>query len=79
PTRQIITGPNPDAKLIEAALGKVSLHDVLGNSRFAIDKAATHPLWYKEPHRFRDHVPETEGDGIRSFVYSKKRHFHPAK
>lgn len=77
--RKIITGLNPDARLIEVDFGKVALKDVLGTGRFDIDRAETHPLWYKELHGFRDHVPETEEYGIRSFVYREKRPFHPAK
>ena len=77
--RIIITGLNPDAKLIETDFGSVELADVLGTGRFDIDKAETHPLWYKELHGFRDHVPETEEYGIRSFVYREKRPFHPGK
>ena len=77
--RIIITGLNPDAKLIETDFGRVELADVLGTGRFDIDKAETHPLWYKELHGFRNHVPETEEYGIRSFVYREKRPFHPGK
>ncbi|AHG46011.1 hypothetical protein RLEG12_23430 [Rhizobium leguminosarum bv. trifolii CB782] len=77
--RKIITGLNPDATLIEADFGKVALKEVLGTGRFDIDRAETHPLWYKELHGFKDHVPETEEYGIRSFVYREKRPFHPAK
>jgi len=77
--RIIITGLNADAKLIETDFGRVDLADVLGTGRFDIDKAEIHPLWYKELHGFRDHVPETEEYGIRSFVYRDKRPFQPAK
>ncbi len=77
--RIIIAGLNSDAKLIETDFGRVELADVLGTGRFDIDKAETHPLWYKELHGFRDHVPETEEYGIRSFVYREKRPFHPGK
>ncbi|KEC73671.1 cobalamin biosynthesis protein [Rhizobium leguminosarum bv. phaseoli CCGM1] len=77
--RKIIVGLNPDARLIEADFGKVALKDVLGTGRFDIDRAETHPLWYKELHGFKDHMPETEEYGIRSFVYRERRPFHPAK
>ncbi len=77
--RKIITGLNPDARIIETDFGKVALKDVLGTDSFDIDKAETHPLWYKELHGFKDHVPETEEYGIRSFVYRERRPFHPGK
>jgi G3E family GTPase len=77
--RQIVVGLNPDARLIEVDFGKVGSQDVLGTGLFDIDKAETHPLWYKEMHGFKDHMPETEEYGIRSFVYREKRPFDPAK
>jgi G3E family GTPase len=77
--RQIVVGLNPDARLIEADFGKVRPQEVLGTGLFDIDKAETHPLWYKEMHGFNDHVPETEEYGIRSFVYREKRPFDPAR
>ena len=77
--RKVIVGLNPDAKLIETDFGRVDLGDVLGTARFDIERAETHPLWYKELHGFKDHVPETEEYGIRSFVYREKRPFDPQK
>ena len=77
--RKIIVGLNPDARLIETDFGKVEPAEVLGTGRFDIDRAETHPLWYKELHGFKDHVPETEEYGIRSFVYRAKKPFDPMK
>jgi G3E family GTPase len=77
--RKIIVGLNPDARLIEADFGKVDLKEVLGTGRFDVAKAETHPLWYKELHGFKDHIPETEEYGIRSFVYRAKKPFDPMK
>jgi G3E family GTPase len=77
--RKVIVGLNPDAKLIETDFGAVDPGHVLGTGRFDLDKAETHPLWYKELHGFKDHVPETEEYGIRSFVYREKRPFDPVR
>jgi len=77
--RKVIVGLNPDAKLIETDFGAVDLGQVLGTGRFDLDRAETHPLWYKELHGFKEHVPETEEYGIRSFVYREKRPFDPTK
>lgn len=77
--RKIITGLNPDARLIEADFGKVELKEVLGTGRFDFAKAETNPLWYKELHGFKDHTPETEEYGIRSFVYRAKKPFDPMR
>ncbi len=75
--RKIIVALNPDAKLIETDFGQVDLKDVLGTGRFDIDKAEEHPLWFKELHGFKDHVPETEEYGIRSFVYRARKPLDP--
>ncbi|PWV95645.1 G3E family GTPase [Hoeflea marina] len=77
--RKIIFGLNPDARLIETDFGKVDLKEVLGTGRFDFARAETHPLWFKELHGFRDHVPETEDYGIRSFVYRARKPFDPMR
>jgi G3E family GTPase len=77
--RKIVVGLNPDARLIETDFGRVALRDVLGTGLFDMAKAEQHPLWYKELHGFKDHVPETEEYGIRSFVYRAKKPFDPAR
>ena len=77
--RKIIVGLNPDAKLIEADFGKVALKSVLGTGLFNFAEAETHPLWFKELHGFKDHIPETDEYGIRSFVYRAKRPFDPGR
>lgn len=77
--RKIIIGLNPDARLIEADYGRVELKNVLGTGLFDFAKAETHPLWFKELHGFKGHIPETEEYGIRSFVYRAKQPFDPAR
>jgi G3E family GTPase len=77
--RQIVAGLNAGARIIETDFGHVELSDILGTGRFDFEKASEHPLWFKELHGFRDHVPETEEYGIRSFVYRAKQPFHPAR
>ncbi|SCX01125.1 putative metal chaperone YciC [Agrobacterium sp. DSM 25558] len=77
--RKIIVGLNPDAKLIEADFGKVEPKSVLGTGLFDFAEAETHPLWFKELHGFKQHIPETEEYGIRSFVYRAKRPFDPTR
>ncbi|WP_349434680.1 GTP-binding protein [Pararhizobium sp. A13] len=77
--RKIVIGLNPDARLLEADFGRVALRDVLGTGLFDMAKAQQHPLWYKELHGFKDHMPETEEYGIRSFVYRAKKPFDPTR
>ncbi len=52
---------------------------MLGTGLFDFDKAHEHPLWFKELNGFRDHVPETEEYGIRSFVYRARQPFAPSR
>jgi G3E family GTPase len=75
----IVRSLNSDARLVEADFGEVPLSEVLHTGRFNFEKAQQHPLWFKELNGFKDHVPETEEYGVRSFVYRSRRPFHPAR
>jgi G3E family GTPase len=77
--RKIIRALNPDAELLEVDFGRVPLEKILDTGRFDFEKAQEHPLWFKELNGFKDHVPEIEEYGIRSFVYREKRPFDPMK
>lgn len=77
--RKVIRSLNPDAELVETDFAKVPLDKVLDTGRFDFEKAEQHPLWFKELNGFRDHIPETEEYGIRSFVYRERRPFDPIK
>ncbi len=77
--RKIIAGLNPDARVIEVDFGAVAPGDILGTGLFDFAEAETHPLWFKELHGFKDHVPETEEYGIRSFVYKARAPFNPTR
>ncbi|MCO5065625.1 MAG: GTP-binding protein [Rhizobiaceae bacterium] len=77
--RKIIKALNPDAELIETDFARVELGRVLDTGRFDFAKAEENPLWFKELYGFKDHIPETEEYGIRSFVYREKRPFDPLK
>lgn len=77
--RKIVRSLNPDAELIETDFAQVLLDKVLNTGRFDFEKAEQHPLWFKELNGFKDHVPEIEEYGIRSFVYRERRPFDPMK
>jgi G3E family GTPase len=77
--RQIVGSLNASAQIIETDFARVALTDILGTGRFDFGKASGHPLWFKELYGFKDHVPETEEYGIRSFVYRARNPFHPAR
>ena len=74
---KIIKSLNPDAKLIETDFCDVPLDEVLDTGLFDLERAEMNPLWFKELNGFKDHVPETEEYGIRSFVYHARRPFNP--
>ncbi|MBX8826795.1 zinc metallochaperone GTPase ZigA [Ochrobactrum sp. SFR4] len=76
---KIIRALNPDCDVVDADFGKVPLVKIMNTGRFSFEKAEHHPLWFKELYGFKDHVPETEEYGIRSFVYRERRPFDPAK
>lgn len=77
--KTIIRSLNADAKIIEANFGEVAPDQLLNTGLFDFEKVADHPLWAKELYGFKDHIPETEEYGIRSFVYRARRPFHPQK
>lgn len=77
--RAIVRSLNSDARIVEADFGEVPLREILDTGRFDFDKAQRHPLWFKELNGFKDHVPETEEYGVRSFVYRSRRPFHPVR
>ena len=77
--RAIIRSLNARAEIIEATLGQVDLDRVLNTGLFHFEEAQEHPLWAQELYNFKDHVPETEEYGIRSFVYHAREPFDPVK
>jgi G3E family GTPase len=76
---KVIKALNPVARIIEAERGNIPLSAILNTGLFKEGEAETYPLWSQELYSFRDHKPETEEYGIKSFVYRARRPFHPAK
>jgi G3E family GTPase len=77
--RTIIRSLNAGARIVETTEGRAPLDAILATGRFDLEQAHRHPLWFKELNGFKDHVPETEEYGIRSFVYRAAAPFEPAK
>ena len=77
--RKIVRALNPEADLVETSQSCAPLERVLDTGRFNYERAQEHPLWFKELYGFKDHKPENEEFGIRSFVYRARRPFHPEK
>ncbi|RKN71910.1 GTP-binding protein [Paenibacillus ginsengarvi] len=68
----------PRAKLIRASHGKVDPAAILETGLFDFDEASVSAGWIKELEK-PAHTPETEEYGISSFVYERKRPFHPGR
>ena len=73
----IIHKLNPEARIIPTKHSKVNLKNVINTGLFDFDKAETSAGWIKELEN--EHVPETEEYGIGSFVYRRKKPFHPER
>nr|WP_251025881.1 GTP-binding protein [Bacillus sp. ISL-47] len=68
---------NPDARIIEAMHSEVDMKEILDTGSFDFEKASHGAGWIKELNE--EHIPETEEFGISSFVYRRKRPFHPER
>lgn len=68
---------NPGAEIITSAHSKVDLHRILNTNLFDFELASQAAGWIQELNE--DHIPETEEYGISSFVYRRKKPFHPER
>jgi len=75
--KDIIHKLNPDAKIILTNHSKVNLNEVINTGTFDFEKAELSAGWIKELEN--DHIPETEEYGIGSFVFRRKKPFHPQR
>ncbi len=75
--RGIVQRLNPEARLVTCQFGAAPLEEVLGTGRFNFERASQAAGWLKELRG--EHPPETETYGISSFVYRRRRPFHPER
>ncbi|MCK9248712.1 MAG: zinc metallochaperone GTPase ZigA [Solirubrobacteraceae bacterium] len=68
---------NAGAQIVHAEHGRVPLDQLLDTGRFDFDRAAEHPGWLQVLRG--EEQPETEEYGIGSFVYRRRRPFHPER
>ncbi|WP_066400468.1 GTP-binding protein [Neobacillus mesonae] len=68
---------NPDAKIIESNHSQVALKEILDTNLFDFEEASQAAGWIKE--LTEEHTPETEEYGISSFVYRRRKPFHPER
>jgi G3E family GTPase len=71
----LVKSLNPTVRIVHATRGRVPLGDVLDTGLFDFEKAQAAPTWARELRG--EHTPETEAYGIRSFVFTAERPFHP--
>jgi G3E family GTPase len=75
--KAVIQKLNPDAKMIESIFSRVGLDEILDTQLFDFEKASQAAGWIQE--LMTEHTPETEEYGISSFVYKRRRPFHPQR
>jgi G3E family GTPase len=73
----IVSRLNPRARTVRAEMGEVALGSVLDTGLFDLEAAASAPGWLATLRG--EEVPETEEYGIGSFVYERRRPFHPER
>ncbi len=75
----VLRSLNADADLVPAAFGRAPLERILDTGRFDFETASQSAAWIRELELEGEHQPETEAYGIKSFVYRRRRPFHPAR
>ncbi|WP_404444763.1 GTP-binding protein [Sutcliffiella horikoshii] len=68
---------NPEAKIIKTVNSQVELTSILNTGLFDFEKVSQAAGWIKELNE--EHTPETEEYGISSFVYRRRKPFHPER
>jgi G3E family GTPase len=75
--RGLLAKLNPGARIVTAVEGQLDPREILATGRYNPDTAAMTPGWQRE--LLGEHTPETEEYGISSFLYRRRRPFHPAR
>lgn len=68
----------PLAKIIRTSHGKLDTNEILHTGRFDFDQASQSAGWLQELQK-EEHTPESDEYGISSFVYRRRRPFHPER
>lgn len=72
-----LTKMNPDAEQYIVHNGEIDPTRIFNRQLFDFDKASEGVGWIKELNE--EHVPETDEYGISSFVYKRRKPFHPER
>jgi G3E family GTPase len=73
--RAILQKLNPKAKIIDSSYGKIEPSQILNTGLYDAEELEGTSAWQEE--LSKEHLPETEEYGIRSFVFRDRRPFHP--
>jgi G3E family GTPase len=68
---------NPRAQVIPTQKGVVALDKILNTGLYDEELESSSTAWLEELEK--EHVPETEEYGIKSFVFREKKPFHPQR
>ncbi|MCF7757522.1 GTP-binding protein [Paenibacillus xylanexedens] len=74
----IIRKLQPNAKIIRTENGQVNPSEILNTGRFDFEKVSMSAGWIQELEK-ESHTPESEEYGIGSFVYRRRKPFHPSR
>ncbi|MBU9713647.1 GTP-binding protein [Evansella tamaricis] len=75
--KEMLKKPNPEAKILESIHSKVPITSIMNTQSFDFERESQAAGWIKELNE--EHIPETEEYGISSFVYRRRRPFHPER
>ena len=75
--KDLIRQLNPSAEIQVVERGKIEIDKLLNRKLFNFDEASQGAGWIKELNE--EHTPETEEYGISSFVYRRRKPFHPER
>ena len=75
---RVVSTLNPKAKVLTTEFGVVDLKHILNSHSFTMEEAASSPGWLTS---LKTPEVKTESDeyGISSFVYQRRKPFHPAR
>lgn len=74
----VLRALQPTARFVRAVRGEVAPADILDTGLFDFEEASRSAGWIRELEA-PAHTPETEEYGIGSFVYRRRRPFHPER
>eukprot|EP00761_Pharyngomonas_kirbyi_P009389 gb/GECH01009405.1/.p1 GENE.gb/GECH01009405.1/~~gb/GECH01009405.1/.p1 ORF type:complete len:712 (+),score=163.50 gb/GECH01009405.1/:1-2136(+) len=70
---------NPEAKILETEYSQVEVSNIINTGLFSFAKASQSAGWLKDIQGEEEKISETELYGISSFVYRRRRPFHPKR